>query len=164
MNLSKLETELAAAKAARDNDRIRSLLPEINKARAIFREFAEAYEAQQNRKGLDLKGNKVNPDSRLLGAIFGAEPASKMALSKLQDLWSEGKVALDPPEPEEEPVSYAPASFDPEGQFEVSIWASKEAFYFNSWEAALEYKNSLPVHAEVRDLEEKKEPMLFFAT
>lgn len=155
MRLSELETQLAAAKAARDNERVRALIPAVNAARREFREFAEAFAEQCERQGIDLDGNRRTPDQRLTDAIFGAEKASKDALARLQARWESGEATLEPePEPEpEEAVSYKELAedVDDDGRWAVDIWASQERVRFSTAATAWAFAQALPVHAEVHD-------------
>lgn len=156
--LTQLEADLAAAKAARENERVRALIPAVNAARREFREFAEAFAKQCERRGTDLDGNQRTPDQKLMSAIFGAEKASKDALARLQARWEAGEATLAPePEPDPEPETYRHLAEgeDDDGRWKVSIWASREAIRFADLDAAKAFVRALPVHAEIRDLHDR---------
>ena len=160
--LTALETRLAAAKAAGDSAAVRALIPAVNAGRRAFREFAEAYAAQQAGKGLDIDGQPLG-GSLMVRAIFGEQPADAAALARLQARWESG-LTLDPEDTEESGPEFAAlarahGAVD-DGQFEVEI--CEERYRFADRDQALAFRRALPGMGYFRDLGATPEPFMFF--
>jgi len=158
--LTDLETRLADAKRAQDMDTVRALVPVVNQARRDFRVFAEAFAEQCERNGTDIDGNARTPDQRLTAAIFGADAPSKTALARLQARWERGDVALaaqrEEPGSDDTPgYQHLAHALDDAGRWEVEIWASQERIRFADLADAKAYVSTLPVHAEIHDLDDR---------